>query len=68
MNIISDKEIGELWLRDGWDVASPVRELILKLVEERNCRRMGCTNFDEHTHPFGLRPICDFGIPEESWK
>ena len=75
---MQDKEVGELWqsLYDkSWGMAwfteelrDCVASLIHKLVEERNCRRIGCQSFTSHTHPFGNRPIDDFGIPEEGWK
>ena len=69
-----DKEVGELWhwtagqRDDGVRPYGKVRALIYKLVEERNCRRIGCQTFELHMHPFGHRPIADFGIPEEGWK
>ena len=71
-----DKEVGELLLdlhkvkpadMRGELYAEILIGLICKLVEERNCRRIGCQNFDEHAHPFGERPITDFNIPEEAW-
>lgn len=62
---MTDKEVGELWLKHKLPV---VGELIRKLVEERNCRRISCKIFEEHTHPFGSRPLVDYGIPEETWK
>ena len=73
-----DLKVGELWLWVNSTEPDPSDEhklsaeegryLIHKLVEERNCRRIGCQNFDEHVHPFGERPISDFGIPEEGWE
>jgi hypothetical protein len=70
MEIISDKNVGLIWqehlacFADG--DCTQVETLIRKLVEERNCRRIGCKIFGEHFHPFGERPSADFGInPDE---
>jgi len=62
---MTDKAIGELWLRDGWNVASPVRGLIRTLVKER------AQVYYNLGHGSWLqcerKARSDFGIPEESW-
>ena len=63
---MTDKEVGELWQRDGWDVASPVHGLIIKLVEV-TAHEITEIN-DDCIGRRGLKSaLAKYGIPEESW-
>ena len=76
---MDDKQVGSLYhsLMVEWafgedELRDMLREdaldLIRKLVEERNCRRIQCQNFDAHQHPFGERSVSDFNIDPKTWK
>lgn len=76
---MTDKEVGELWQRDGileaLNVASPIRDLIRKLVEERayaskwECMSSMCSyNPEWPIKDWQKEARAQFGIPEEDWK
>lgn len=73
---MTDAEVGELW-REAVQIKAEfrdftdryIKEFIRKLVEERNCRRIGCKLLTQHTHPFGDRSdaLADFHIDSATW-